>query len=655
MTLSKGAAPDGARKAVKAARRTPRIHSDDGDTVPLATTDNNSDNNDSNDNATVAKDGFLATLAALRNGLKRRSTDVVVRDRVPVRDASSASDRLRRASRRAREALRTRAAAHEVLVAALRREAAGERDRAVADRRAWEARVAESDTRAATAEARAEKRAENAHREELARQAIVTIARHLRFRRDTERAREAGVRAVRRVRERATAEIAREQDSAQRRLAEAVRAAVSRADTAERDLARVETEKQAWVSRATGAEETLKTLEEERETCQQLRTELEESKRKERALAERALGLEKEIEVVKAAMVDLQQTLTDNTCALDARHISLKETATRQKKELEKLMSLVEVSQAKVEQADREREDAMRRTEELRTIVDKVRRERDLGSQTFNEVRATSERTVETLTHERDNARTACEAVEADFASSVKMSRSEACAACDVVLADAVRELEAVAELHRSVAKEVRDKDNGATTEKTETMHQDEDDDDVKQRRRCNAALEASRDLIRELERRKAEVQRRLEVIATAAEDDEEDEDEAENLRDELITLNKELEVQRAEVTWLSSSRKEGGGGDYEAHGATKDVDVETDLRRKLKDAVERIAALESVGPRGLAAVCRLQDKCRELRSHLGKEQMSSATMEKEAEVNLTRKTPEGGKHERPQKMPRRS
>ena len=87
------------------------------------------------------------------------------------------------------------------------------------------------------------------------------------------------------------------------------------------------------------------------------------------------------------------------------------------------------------------------------------------------------EQTVETLTHEPAEAQAACKGVEASLTSRIKMSRSESCAACDVALANSVQELEAVVELHQQgVAKEFWDKDNKATTE---TMHQDNDNDDV--------------------------------------------------------------------------------------------------------------------------------------------------------------------------------
>ena len=86
----------------------------------------------------------------------------------------------------------------------------------------------------------------------------------------------------------------------------------------------------------------METLAEEQETCQQLRIELDELKQKERLLVERALGQEREIKVIKAEMVDLQQALTDNTRALDARHVGLKVAATRPTKKLQKLTSLVE-------------------------------------------------------------------------------------------------------------------------------------------------------------------------------------------------------------------------------------------------------------------------------------------------------------------------
>ena len=81
------------------------------------------------------------------------------------------------------------------------------------------------------------------------------------------------------------------------------------------------------------AEETLETLAEEQETCQQMQTELQESKQIEQALAERVLRPEREIQVVKAAMVDLQQTL----------HVGLKVAATTCTNKLEKLTSLVEI------------------------------------------------------------------------------------------------------------------------------------------------------------------------------------------------------------------------------------------------------------------------------------------------------------------------
>ena len=71
---------------------------------------------------------------------------------------------------------------------------------------------------------------ENAHRKELAQQAIITIARHLRFRRGTERAREAAEWVMWRVGEQAMAKIARKQELVQRRIAEAVRAAGLRGD-----------------------------------------------------------------------------------------------------------------------------------------------------------------------------------------------------------------------------------------------------------------------------------------------------------------------------------------------------------------------------------------------------------------------------------------
>ena len=61
-------------------------------------------------------------------------------------------------------------------------------------------------------------------------------------------------------------------------------------------------------------------------------------KRKEQALAERVLRPEREIDVVKVAMVNLQKTLTENTRALDARHVDLKVAAN-----LEKLTILVEI------------------------------------------------------------------------------------------------------------------------------------------------------------------------------------------------------------------------------------------------------------------------------------------------------------------------
>ena len=85
----------------------------------------------------------------------------------------------------------------------------------------------------------------------------------------------------------------------------------------------------------------METLAEEQETCQQLRIELDELKQKERLLVERALGQEREIKVIKAEMVDLQQALTDNTCALDARHVGLELAAARRTKKLEKSTSLV--------------------------------------------------------------------------------------------------------------------------------------------------------------------------------------------------------------------------------------------------------------------------------------------------------------------------
>ena len=70
---------------------------------------------------------------------------------------------------------------------------------------------------------------------------------------------------------------------------------------------------------------------------------MDELKQKERSLAERALGPEREREVVKEAMVNLQQTLTDNTRALNARHIGVKVAATRRTKKLDKLTRLVEI------------------------------------------------------------------------------------------------------------------------------------------------------------------------------------------------------------------------------------------------------------------------------------------------------------------------
>ena len=82
---------------------------------------------------------------------------------------------------------------------------------------------------------------------------------------------------------------------------------------------------------------------------------------------------------------------------------------------------------------------------------------------------------METLTRERNDAKTACKGVKADLASRVE-TRLEVYAACNVALANVIQELEAVAELHRGVAKEVWDKDDRATTE---TMHQDDDNDNV--------------------------------------------------------------------------------------------------------------------------------------------------------------------------------
>ena len=70
-------------------------------------------------------------------------------------------------------------------------------------------------------------------------------------------------------------------------------------------------------------------------------------------------------------------------------------------------------------------------------------------------------------------------AVKANIASYTKKLWSEACAACNVTLANAVQESEAVAELHCSAVKEVWDKDNGATIETTKTIHQDNDNDNV--------------------------------------------------------------------------------------------------------------------------------------------------------------------------------
>ena len=62
------------------------------------------------------------------------------------------------------------------------------------------------------------------------------------------------------MRERMTAEIAHEHDLVQRRIAEAMCAAVLRTETVERDLARVETETQVWEAQAMETEETLETL-----------------------------------------------------------------------------------------------------------------------------------------------------------------------------------------------------------------------------------------------------------------------------------------------------------------------------------------------------------------------------------------------------------
>ena len=77
--------------------------------------DNNSNNNDSNDNATVANDSFLATLPVLRNRLNYRFTDVVTRNPVSVRDASSTSEWIHCASHCAYKAFQTHTAVHQVI------------------------------------------------------------------------------------------------------------------------------------------------------------------------------------------------------------------------------------------------------------------------------------------------------------------------------------------------------------------------------------------------------------------------------------------------------------------------------------------------------------------------------------------------------------
>ena len=96
--------------------------------------DNNSDNDDSNNNATVSKDGFLAILAALHNGLNLRSTNVVACDQISVRDASSSSEHLCRALRRACKSLCIHTAAHKVLITALQQEATSKQECAAANR-----------------------------------------------------------------------------------------------------------------------------------------------------------------------------------------------------------------------------------------------------------------------------------------------------------------------------------------------------------------------------------------------------------------------------------------------------------------------------------------------------------------------------------------
>ena len=81
------------------------------------------------------------------------------------------------------------------------------------------------------------------------------------------------------------------------------------------------------------------------------------------------------------------------------------------------------------------------------------------------------------LTRKPDDAQIACKCAKAGFASCVETLRLGVYTACDVDLASAVGELEAVAELHQGVAKKVWNKDNRTTTE---TMHQDGNIDNVK-------------------------------------------------------------------------------------------------------------------------------------------------------------------------------